>query len=214
MNFNNITFLTATFNVHTFTLNMLKSLYALLGNKLPQIKILDNSTSNFFPIIRNDFIDVIDNTNFKHTKNYNQPSKNHCSSIEYAFSLIKTKYVLLFDNDIIFKQNFIDFFNSYEDYNIIGEIGYDIIEPNRLFPYLCLIDLEFCKKNNIHYFDNSRCMENGIMDTGCSFLLDCQSKNAIINNVHINDFIIHLKGGTLRNKSIKDFIAANQNYLK
>lgn len=206
MNFNDITFLSATFNKHDFTLQMLKSLYSVTNGNMPKIVILDNSTEIYFPKIDNDFIYVLNNTNFKYTKNYNQPSMNHCASLDFALKQIKTKYVLLCDNDIIFKENFIHFFSDFKSYDIIGEIGYDRVPPKRLYPYLCLINNEFVNYNKINYFDEKRCMiKNATMDTGCSFYEDCAAKYAKIKNVRISNFIIHLKGGTLRNKSIENF---------
>lgn len=203
MNFNEITLLSATFNKHDFTLQMLKSLYSIVGKNLPKIIILDNSDKTFFPKIENPFISVLDNTNFKYTKNYRQPSMNHCASIDYALRTIKTKYTLLCDNDIIFKKNFLDFFNDFESYDLIGEIGYDRVPPARLYPYICLINNQFVSSKRIHYFDENRCMiKNATMDTGCSFYNDCVLNNAKIKKLRISDYIVHLKGGTLRNKSI------------
>jgi hypothetical protein len=168
------------------------------------IFILDNSDKTPFESDANPFVRVIDNTNYKHTPNFNQPSKNHCSSIEYAlYNVIKTKYVLLVDNDIIFYPNLPTILNARANYQLIGEIGYDIVPGNRLFPYMCLIDLEWVKMNNIHYFDAARCITDlKTMDTGASFLEDCLPYKPAIWQIKLTDYILHLKGGTLHNKSI------------
>lgn len=205
MNLSDISILTATFNQHDFTLNMLKSFYANVSKIFPQTYILDNSTVNMFPRYQNSLIHVIDNTNFKHTKDYSQPSKNHCSSIDYALHLIETPYILLCDNDIVFNTSMRDLLCSYQSYDIIGEIGWDRVRPDRLYPYMCIINLDLVKRNKIHYFDESRCMiRNDYMDTGCSFWNDMKAITQRIKRIKLSDYIIHLKGGTLHNKKIDE----------
>lgn len=170
---------------------------------MPHVCILDNSTQVAFPKIPNKYITVIDNTNFKYTPNYNQPSKNHAASLDWCiYNHINTKYIVLCDNDILFKPQFIQLFSLSDNFHILGDIGYDIIPPNRLYPYMCIIDCDFMKSNDIRYFDNARCMENGLMDTGYSFLQDVIKFNACIHQIHLYDYIIHLKGGTLHDKSL------------
>lgn len=198
----NITVLTATFNRHDFTIQMMKSLVSIL-KCMPRICILDNSTEIPFPKIPNHHIEIIDNTRYKHTPDFHQPSKNHSASLDWCiYNHIHTKYVLLCDNDILFKPQFAHLLTITDKFNVIGEVGYDIIPPNRLYPYMCIIDCEFMKSNKIRYFDNTRCMENGLMDTGYSFLQDAIQHNAAIHHIKLVEYIIHLKGGTLHNKPL------------
>lgn len=200
-----LTILSATFNKHEFTINMLKSIASIL-RFLPKTCILDNSCENKFPVFKNTVIEVLDNTNFKNTRDYHCPSKNHCSSIDFALSTIKTRYVLLCDNDIIFKSSIVDLLKSYHDYDVIGEVGYDVVPPDRIFPYMCIIDLDFVRRNGIRYFYEGRCLANGKMDTGCSFYQDLQKKSARIKRINLKDYIVHLKGGTLHNKTLESLI--------
>ena len=171
------------------------------------ISILDNSTTTPFisaDELDVDIISVIDNTKFAHTLNYGQPSKNHCSSIDYALNhCINTKYTLLVDNDIIFHPAINNLLQERHKFDVIGEIGYDIIPGNRLFPYMCLIDNDFMTKNNINYFDEARCMTNNTMDTGASFYEDCVANSANIKCIKLQHYITHLKGGTLHGKPLK-----------
>lgn len=203
-----ITLLTATFNRHDFTVSMLQSFFDVFKN-MPKTLILDNSTDIPFPDIPNNYVTVIDNTNFKHTPNYNQPSKNHCASLDWILhNGIETKYCMLCDNDILFKPNALSILNEYSAFNAVGEIGYDRVPPARLYPYFCVIDIDFITSNNIRYFDKSRCMiNNATMDTGCSFYQDMVANKANIKNIHLSDYVIHLKGGTLHDKTLEELIS-------
>lgn len=206
-----ITILSATFNRHDFTLSMIKSWFSLFHPRStlsPTFIILDNSTDTFFPNKPNSFIKVVDNTNYKNTPNFNQPSKNHASSIAWAMQThISTRYLMLCDNDILFKPSIVKLLALRHQYDIIGEIGWDRVPPARIYPYWCMIDMDFVNTNNISYFDESRCMiANAIMDTGCSFYVDSKSKAAKICPIKLSDYIIHLKGGTLRNKPLNELL--------
>lgn len=172
------------------------------SNIVCPIFILDNSDKIPFETPISSFISVIDNTNYKNTPNFFQASKNHCASIDYAFyNVIQTKYVLLVDNDVVFHPSIITIINNRNKYNLIGEIGHDIVPGDRLFPYMCIIDLEWVKSRHIHYFDEPRCITpQKTMDTGASFLEDCLYYNPSIMKIHLSDYIIHLKGGTLHSK--------------
>lgn len=207
MNLSDITLLTATFNKHDFTVSMLKSFFAIFNN-IPRTIILDNSDTVPFYDIPNNFITVVDNTNFKHSPDYKQPSKNHCASLDWALhNVIKTKYCLLCDNDILFKKSMIDILDIYHQYNAVGEVGYDRVPPARLYPYFCIIDVNFMIANHIRYFDENRCMiDNATMDTGCSFYQDLVKYNASIKKLRLSDYVIHLKGGTLRNKNLEELM--------
>lgn len=199
--YKDISLLTTTYNRHEFTYNMVVS-FLENSNIVCPIFILDNSDKIPFETPISSFISVIDNTNYKNTPNFFQASKNHCASIDYAFySVIQTKYVLLVDNDVVFHPSIITIINNRNKYNLIGEIGHDIVPGDRLFPYMCIIDLEWVKSRHIHYFDEPRCITpQKTMDTGASFLEDCLYYNPSIMKIHLSDYIIHLKGGTLHNK--------------
>ena len=202
-----LTLLSATFNRHDFTVTMLESFWDIFKN-IPQTVILDNSTETKFPNVPSKYITVIDNTNYKHSPNYNQPSKNHCASLDWAFhNVIKTRYCLLCDNDILFKPAVLNLMDEYHKYDAVGEVGYDRVPPVRLYPYFCILDMDFIRNNKVRYFDSTRCMiDNATMDTGCSFYQDMSAARANIKRIKLSDYVIHLKGGTLRNKDINELI--------
>lgn len=211
---NDITFLTTNYNNFNLTFLCIKSLIHATGIDLSQILILDNSDKIAIPsYVKKDF-NVIDNSFHKITPNLNIPSKNHCLSIDYVLKkCIHTKYVCLFDNDVKF-FNCINEFLSYRiNYDAIGEIGYDTVPPDRLFPYLCIIDIEKFKTENLNYYDENRCIipqsktnesvaskYGNVYDTGYSFLKDIETYNWNILNIKISKYVKHYKAGSLKNQ--------------
>lgn len=224
-----LTLLTCSFNSNLLTTMMLKSFYKQV-NKQIDIVIMDNSTKEFCTNDMKEVFNVIDNTNYKLTPNYNQVSKNHCASIDYALkNCIKTKYVLLCDCDILFKEKVKELLFSDINDDVIGQIGWDITPPNRLFPYFCIINVEKFKQEKLNYFDLKRCMLlydrngnllpnekgaiRGIYDTGASFYEDIKNTWKI-KNININEYIVHLKGACFRNKNINEWLNNNKQYFK
>ena len=156
---NNLTVLTCTFNNNLLTKCMIMSLAKQLGF-LPPVVIMDNGTKEFCSPDMREMYTVIDNTNFKITKNYNQISRNHCASIDYALKhCIKTKYVLLCDNDILFKPNVKELLKNLENADACGEVEKSS-RGLRLLPFFCIIDVEKMKKDGVNYFDENDCMNN------------------------------------------------------
>ena len=221
-----LTLLTCSFNSNLLTTMMIKSIFKQLNKEIPVV-IMDNSTKEFCTEDMKTVFTVIDNTNYKLTPNYNQVSKNHCASIDYAFkNYIKTKYVMLCDCDILFKPKIKELLNSNLEYDAIGEISWDVTPPNRLLPYFCIINVEKFKNEKLNYFDVNRCMKlydkngkelpneigavKGFFDTGCSFYEDIKNSWSI-NQIKLDNYIVHLKGACFRNKNITEWLKSNSN---
>lgn len=225
MNLDQLTILTASFNNNLLTGMMLKSFKKQVG-KLPNVVIVDNG--NKTPVDDNlkECFNVIDNFNYKLLSNELQSSRNHCKSIDYALkNCIKTKWVLLVDNDVLFYPELKNFLINLDEtkYDAIGEIGWDITPPNRLFPYFCLINVEKFNKENLNYFDRNRIVsfnmpnhtdpiKDNLYDTGYSFLEDIKN-NWKIFNIKISNYCNHLKGASLRNKDYLLWLKNNKNLL-
>ena len=223
MNLKDLTLLTATFNNNTLTGIMLKSFSKQMG-ALPSVVIIDNGNKTpIDPRMKKAFY-VVDNYKHKLLTDENQPSRNHCKAIEYALSNnVHTKWVLLVDNDILFKPSVKELLSTVDDsIDCIGEIGWDVIQPDRIFPYFCLINMDRYRQNNIHYYNPNKCMklfdENwnelrnvpngyyGLYDTGCSFLESIRRYNWNIQEILLNDYIVHLKNGSFGNKNAYEFL--------
>lgn len=212
--FSDVTFLTTNYNNFELSFACIKSLIRATGIDLSQILILDNSDKIALPsYVKNDF-NVIDNSFHKITPNLNIPSKNHCSSIDYVLkNCIHTKYVCLFDNDVKFFKSINEFLSYRTNYDAIGEIGYDTVPPNRLFPYLCIIDVKKFKTEKLNYFDINRCIipkrktnepiasiYGNVYDTGYSFLKDIEQHKWNVLDIKLNKYIKHYKAGSLKNQ--------------
>ena len=215
----NTTLLTCTFNNNLMTKCMLMSFFKQIKQIIPVV-IMDNGTKEFCTDDMKDNFIVIDNTNYKLTPNFNQVSRNHCNSIDYALkNCIKTKYVLLCDNDILFKPTINNLFYEIDNknYDCVGEIGEDYTPPTRLYPFMCLIDVEKMKQEKINYYDDNRILKNPYIsntyDTGCSFYEDIKTKWNI-KQINLEDYIVHLKNGTYKgykkNKNL-EWLMENKN---
>ena len=212
MKIEDLTLLTCTFNNNLLTKCMIMSLVKQLGIDIP-IVIMDNGTTELCTNEMREIFNVIDNSNYKITGNFGQISRNHCASIDYALkNLIKTKYVLLCDNDILFKPTVKDLIENMNDTDCVGEIEKDKCgKPWRVFPFFCIINVEKLKKENINYFDETRCMneldtsfdekgnwkadirksQKSFGDTGSSFLWDIEKSNWKIDKIKLEDYILH-----------------------
>jgi len=213
MNLNDITILTVSFNNNLLTGIMLKSFYKQIG-KMPEVVIIDNG--NNIPVDENlkSCFTVIDNFKNKLSNQNIKSSVQHAWAIDYALkNIIKTKYCLLVDNDILFKPEIKDFLLYFcnDDFDCYGEIGWDCTPPDRLFPYFCLINVEKFNKDKLNYFDKTRINKNheNKYDTGCSFYMDIKNKWRI-KKIVLNKFIIHYKSAMLANKNIFPFLNNNR----
>ena len=227
MKFDELTILTVTFNNNLLTGAMLKSFNKQVG-KLPEVIIVDNGDTIQADDNLKLAFNVIDNFNHKILEDEKQASRNHASAIDYALkNCIKTKWCLLVDNDILFKPEIKDFIENIDTNkcDCAGQIGWDCTPPTRIFPYLCLINVDKFKNDKLNYFDRNRITNHctkGLpytfnrkydrYDTGYSFYEDIK-KSWRIYNFNLNTVCIHLKSGMLANKNIEQWIYLNRNLL-
>lgn len=229
----NITMLSAHFNSPILPLYLMNSLVFQLQRPIPMC-IIDNSTTLPLPLdgIKSKWLRVIDNTNYKLTPNYGQCSVNHAASLEYAMNTITTRYVMLCDTDILLFPTVRDLLNQpLNSYDACGEVGWEFIPGNRLYPYFCIIDLEKKRKDGISFFDPNRIMvdcmgvpfnkthrtikdEVAYFDTGASFLQDITFHKWNVKHIVLDDYITHKKGGTLHpnnNLTLEEWLYINRN---
>ena len=205
----NLTFLTANFNSNELTSHMIMSLRKQLGFNV-RVTIMDNSTTIPWDGSITDNVRVIDNTNYKLTPNYNQASINHGYSIDYALKHLDEEWVVLCDCDVLFKESIRDFLDfTPKDFDLCGEVGHDMMPKDRLFPYLCLINNKKVREKKINFFDSQTDLNKGF-DTGYSLLVNSVRNGLKIKRVKISDYALHLKGGVLRNKDYKTWLAENK----
>lgn len=225
-----LTFLTCHYIYKNVTDTFVSSFKKQIGGvHLKDLIIVDNSP-NTESLYSSDEIRVIDNHDYKLTKNNddgNGISKNHCQTIDYILkNRIETNYCCLCDNDILFKPAIKNFIELHRKYDIVGEIGFDNWPPERLYPYLCLINVEKMKNCRLNYFDpmkmqlknntgfNPSCQWS--YDTGCSFLEKVRKQpDWRIKKVKLTDFIVHKGAGSHSSRRISyaEFIQQNKALL-
>ena len=177
------------------------------------IYIFDNSTDKPFTA-KFDNVTVFDNTkgqiiNFdKWLENYPNKKKSggrdnkwgsakHCYSIEKCMDLINENFMLL-DSDVLLKKDISSLFD--DNLLFLGEIGTQINSKKRILPFLCYINVDFCKKNGIHYFDDNymhglcKTGEADKYDTGGAFYI--ATKNYPHKEIKCDDYILHYGHGS------------------
>lgn len=110
--------------------------------------------------------------------------------------MINDNFILL-DSDILIKQDVSELFN--ENYIYVSEVLTQGNGIKRVAPFLCYINVQMCKENNINYFDE-RYMHglsnnsSDMYDTGGAFYVN--SQNYVHKNIKINDYAIHYGHGS------------------
>lgn len=213
---NDNTVIVCNFNNTYLTLRMLESMFYAFDSFLNVI-IIDNSDTTKIDDKITKNITIVDNMNYKLTNNYYQCSKNHCATIDYALkNLVNTRYVMVCDNDVIFKPGILDVLNNMHEYDLLGTIGKCWVPPDRIMTYWFMMDNNRFKAESQNYFDTDRCalelnkrvpttiLRNGIVykvdtglmyDTGASFYDDIRYLWKI-KDLNSDDLYIHLRAGS------------------
>ena len=204
------------------------------------IYVFDNSDREpYFNTFKN--VSVIDNTSGKYIdfdeffKKYPNKSKSpgyregafgisarHCYSVEKCMELLDDDFVLL-DSDVLVKKDL----NLLVDKSCIF-VGDVITQPSsvikRVLPFVCYINVNMCKQNNIHYFYedymHGLCKtdinkDGDKYDTGGGFFMNASKFN--YKTITHTDFVEHFKGGSWEDKkpkkysSHKEFLLCNKN---
>lgn len=218
--------------VHFNTPALTKCLVMSVNKFVPDARIFIFDNSDKSPFVNTfDNVTVFDNTkgqiiNFdewlKKYPNKNKAGKTpifnkwasakHCYTIEKCIDLIGENFVLL-DSDILLKRDINEFFD--DRYIYIGTQEKRPGLPIRLLPYLCFLNVDMMKKNNIHYFDED--MMNGLMvtesgntyDTGASFVVN--TKDLPHKSIDIKNYMIHYTGASWQDRSR---ITTQENWIK
>lgn len=233
-NHNDISLFLVNFNNDFITSNCILSLLKKIDFKINVI-IVDNSNSIRINNIFTHSFNVIDNFQHKllpcqYEQYYNMPndpnsvitrispSKNHSLTIDYALkNIVKTKYCIVCDNDIIFKNT--EFLNYYKDYDLIYEAAEDICPPKRLLPYFFIINVNKFNELKLNFYDENNCMNAALghifmekydsnnnkhtisvgnyNDTGASFYKEISSNNLLNKKeIQIDNYIEHFNNGS------------------
>jgi hypothetical protein len=210
--FDDLTIFTCNYNTDILVTMLIKSLYKNMPFYDGKILIFNNSNVNSLNI-NTSSVTTINNTtqsilNFDnifsqykiHSEWINHPHKfvsaRHCCTIDYVIkNLIKTKYMLLIDSDILFKKSFLPLYQKLQNYNTIGMVETNsIVKPHRIYPYFCFIDVDFVKNHNVNYFDpyRMRTLTTIPYDTGASFYIDMNKEKHKFLNIILDNYVEHM----------------------
>lgn len=208
------------FNTTDLTNACIKSIIKHLKSFSYNIIILDNSDIYPFALNYNyKNVRIINNTNQKYIKFdtiINQHGGNtvnnyanlkHAASIQFLLNICPTKYFILFDSDILLKNdiNFISndiitCANIQNEYSIKSENKY-ITRNKRFIPFIQFFNIELLNYYKIKYLDINRIMgtkyKNSIQfDTGSSFYIDIINNNIKYKKIDHTQYIEHLMGSS------------------
>lgn len=182
--------------VHYNTPRLTECLVMSINKFVEDAKIYIFDNSDKYPFSKHfENVTILDNTkgqivNFdewlkkypNRNKSQTFSSAKHCYSVEKCMDIINKPFVLM-DSDILIKRNIDDLFNT--DYMWIAETANQNVSNfrhiHRVLPYICFINTNMCKENNIHFFNENLMLglvagwKDKQYDTGASFLHDTQN---------------------------------------
>ena len=132
---------------------------------------------------------------------------SHGNAVNAAFDLVKTKYMLLVDSDVLFLQDIKKPYEKFKDEGfalmgeVVGDRGGKSLYP-RVNPWFCFIDLEQLKTNNIRFYDHYRTKEiksERIYDIGSTMFEDVIKAELTVANAKMeNKYFKHYEGMSWR----------------
>ena len=213
-----ISVLTVTYGSTELVDYMTSSLFKQLGYPIPVVVV--NNREPHKPVHNEGFFTEIDNSGNRLTDPdgslgallTGEASNNHAAAVSYGLSnCVRTRWCLLCDDDVLFKPTIRYLLESPCSDNCIGEIGCDKIRGNRVFPYMCIVDVGRMKDDGIRYFDPDRgASKDPPRDTGSSFLHDIQEKGWRTRGIDLEHFVVHMKGATLGAGNWLEWVGSNE----
>lgn len=215
-------FLIIHFNTPDLTSALVRSINKFCCDA--KIYIFDNSTISKF-VNKFSNVTVFDNTtgkyvNFvKELKKYPNRHKSlgrasgygsfkHCISVNKCFDLINEPFILL-DSDVLLKKDVTEIIDG--DCAFVGHIkdwSWDLTKKKypvhkRVEPFICYINVPFCKSHGIKYFDEKHMvgtyysgLDSDSWDVGCWFYECC--KNEKYKEIEIGEYVEHFGGASYR----------------
>jgi len=143
-----ITLITCSYDTPKVTLTMLKSWKHINSNITNNLLLIDNSTNE-------DTAELLHESKIPF---YRNPDGRHYEGVQIALDKCNTKYALLVDTDVIFKENLSAIVNTFIDSGcaIMGEECGDRGGSKlytRIHPWFCFIDVEQVKNKNIKFIN-------------------------------------------------------------
>lgn len=138
---------------------------------------------------------------------YYMPQTSHGDAVNEAFKLVKTRYVLLVDSDVLFLDDIYKPFERFKEGNftlmgeVVGDRGGKSLYP-RVNPWFCFLDLETLKEHDIKFYDHYRTKElksEKIYDIGSTMFEDVVNANLLIADTKMEGkYFKHYEGMSWR----------------
>ena len=140
------------------------------------------------------------------------PHTSHGDAVNESFNLVKTRYMLLVDSDVLFLK---DFYNPFEKFKeggfalmgeVVGDRGGKSLYP-RVNPWFCFIDLEQLKEHDIKFYDHYRTETskrklsnpNRVYDIGSTMFEDVINSGLTVADAKMeNKYFKHYEGMSWR----------------
>lgn len=123
---------------------------------------------------------------------------------------------VLLDSDVLIKKDITGFFN--ETYVYVAETDYQVGgKLMRVCPFICFINVKFCKEKDIHFFNEyyMHGLGNGDgdnWDTGAYFYKACKDESH--REIKYGDYLEHLGNASWKHKNVMTWLNNHKNLWK
>lgn len=206
------------YNTNQLTHHLIKSIKKFVPKH--HVYVFDNSDKEKFETTASD-VTVFDNTkgqiiNFntflaKYPKRFesngkknNFGSAKHCLTIDKCMDLINDNFILL-DSDVLLKKDISSLYN--DAYMYIAETT---TQPSssikRILPFICFINVKWCKKYGIRYFNDNymhglrKTSTADRYDTGAYFYIAAHKYEHF--DINFSNYVEHMKGGSWQKQTL------------
>ena len=218
-----VTLVSCNYNTPEILEVMLKSWKEINYAVTNKCLIVDNSTNEDSQLF----------LNRNNIRNIRNPGGTHHNGVQIALDMVKTRYMLLVDTDVVFKKNALEQLKNYTERNftLVGEVtgdrgGFQL--HRRINPWFFLIDVEFVNYYSIRFTDMNRIRETNSegfyknvplaknrpfkqYDVGATFLEDVMRFSGMVYNIRLEDeYFKHYEGMSWRkNSGVDNLIKQN-----
>lgn len=174
--------------------------------KFNNVTILDNTKGDIINFDK--WLENYPNKTKSNGKVNKWGSAKHCYSVEKCMEILGENFVLL-DSDVLLKRDISNLFKENTIY-----IGDTVFQPKssvkRILPFICFINVDLCKKNSVHYFDDRymhglyNIKKNSAADsydTGAGFYMN--ANKFYHEDIKVDNYILHYGHGSWDKKGYK-----------
>lgn len=213
--YKDLTLVTCSYNTPEITYTMLRSFRSVHSHiHFMNLLVIENSTNE-------QTVNILDENGIGYIRN---PGGTHSPSIDLAFEHCKTKYALVVDTDIIFRQRIDDIYKRVlgSELTLCGiecgdRAGYKLME--RIHPWFMFVNVEEVKKAGIKFHDDVRIKATNseaffgnvplnpnktekMYDVGSTFYEDIKNEGLKIGRMHQNQpWFVHYEGSSWQRQS-------------